>query len=101
MAYQQTPTRANIEFLKSSKGCGGRVIRLAGASSPQLIPQQLQGRMDPVGLALGKAPRAQSSCSTVHLHALSRQVQEWLPPPVQATWAQFMGQVQHLADIHP
>eukprot|EP00891_Asterochloris_glomerata_P002843 jgi/Astpho2/2843/Aster-x1103 len=65
MAYQQTPTRANIEFLKSSKGCGGRVIRLAGASDPQLIPQQLQGRMD------------------------------------LATWAQFMGQVQHLADIHP
>ena len=55
MAYQQTPTRANIEFLKSSKGCGGRVIRLAGASDPQLIPQQLQGRMDPVSLALEKA----------------------------------------------
>ena len=65
MAYQQTPTRANIEFLKSSAPglFGGRAIRLN--YSPQVVPAQLQGRLNP-GL-----------------------------------WAEFMTQVQVLADRHP
>ncbi len=47
MAYQQTPTRANVELLKSSAPglCGGRMIRLN--YGPQLAPAQLQGRVDP------------------------------------------------------
>ncbi len=64
MAYQQTATRANVEFLKSSGGLrAGRQIRLN--YGPQLAPAQLQGRIDP------------------------------------ALWADFMGQVQVLADRHP
>ena len=47
MAYHQTPSRANIEFLKSSAGLrGGRTIRLN--YGPQVPPPQLQGRIDPV-----------------------------------------------------
>lgn len=46
MAYQQTATRANVEFLKSSGGLrAGRQIRLN--YGPQLAPAQLQGRIDP------------------------------------------------------
>lgn len=64
MAYQQTATRANVEFLKSSGGVrAGRQIRLN--YGPQLAPAQLQGKLDP------------------------------------ALWADFMGQVQVLADRHP
>ena len=47
MAYQQTATRANIEFLKSSAPgiCGGRAIKLN--YGPQQAPTQLQGRVAP------------------------------------------------------
>ena len=46
MAMYQSSTTANVEFLKSSKGFSGRIIRLnynAGG-----IPQQLYGRIDMV-----------------------------------------------------
>lgn len=47
MAYQQSPTRANIEFLKSSAPglCAGRAIKLN--YGPEILPPQLQGRLDP------------------------------------------------------
>ena len=47
MAYHQTPTRANIEFLKSSAPglCAGRMIKLN--YGPELPPPQVQGRLEP------------------------------------------------------
>lgn len=47
MAYHQTPTRANIEFLKSSAPglFGGRMVKLN--YGPEMPPPQLQGRLDP------------------------------------------------------
>lgn len=47
MAYHQTPTRANIEFLKSSAPglFGGRAIKLN--YGPEMVPPQVQGRLDP------------------------------------------------------
>ena len=47
MAYHQTPTRANIEFLKSSAPgvFGGRMIKLN--YGPEMPPPQVQGRLDP------------------------------------------------------
>lgn len=51
MAMYQSPVRVCVEFLKSSGGIGkGRLIKLN--YSPQQIPQQLYGRVDPVGLPL-------------------------------------------------
>jgi hypothetical protein len=44
MAYQESPSRVNVEFLKSSAGCAQRVIKL---NHSPLVPSQLQGRIDP------------------------------------------------------
>lgn len=57
MAYCESQTRANVEFLRSTAKGKGRVIRLNHL--PNQMPVQLQGRVDPVrgmGGALG-APR--------------------------------------------
>lgn len=44
MAHYQTANTCNIEFLKSSKGWGSRIIKLN--YNEQAIPQQLVGRID-------------------------------------------------------
>lgn len=45
MAYQETPTRANVEFLRSQLKGQGRVIRLN--HTPDQVPPQLAARVDP------------------------------------------------------
>jgi hypothetical protein len=45
MAMYESPQRVCVEFLKSSSG-RGRVIKLN--YTPEAIPAQLVGRMDPV-----------------------------------------------------
>lgn len=45
MAWQETPTRVVVEFLRSNQGTK-RVIALK--HTPQAVPPQLQGRVDPV-----------------------------------------------------
>lgn len=46
MAMYQTQNRVNVEFLKSSKGFSGRIIKLN--YGPNALPPQLVGRMDMV-----------------------------------------------------
>ena len=49
MAHYQTANTCNIEFLKSSKGFGSRIIKLNYNESA--IPPQLVGRIDNVSAA--------------------------------------------------
>ena len=44
MAHYQNNQRVNVEFLKSAKGIGSRVIKLNYVSVQ--VPQQLYGRVD-------------------------------------------------------
>ncbi len=51
MAHYQTASTCNVEFLKSSKGFGSRIIKLN--YDENAIPPQLVGRMDNVSPAVG------------------------------------------------
>ena len=46
MAQYQNAFRVNVEFLKSAKGIGSRIIKLNYNAAQ--IPQQLYNRIDPV-----------------------------------------------------
>lgn len=53
MAWQETPTKVVVEFLRSNQGTS-RVIKLK--HTPQAVPPQLQGRVDPVRPGEGGVP---------------------------------------------
>lgn len=81
-AYYETPTRANVEFLKSAGGKAGRTIRLN--HNPNAVPPQLQGRVDPVR---GTQPP--------HTNPLINTTGS------QELWASFMADVEAVANRHP
>jgi hypothetical protein len=56
----QNQSRVCVEFLKSSKGIGTRIIKLN--YGPQAIPPQLVGRMDMVRLRSSGHVLAMDSC---------------------------------------
>jgi hypothetical protein len=91
MAMYQNQSRVCVEFLKSSKGIGTRIIKLN--YGPQAIPPQLTGRMDMV-----RKDNQDMRWLRSRANAHDRLKNCCL---VQNMWGAFMQECAVLAERHP